>query len=76
MRAGVARGSRAAAEQRLATLAAGGRTAAMCLERMTAQASQTVRRLPLNDPKLSDCGGRAQQLRKGGWGRRWWEQQL
>jgi len=27
-----------------------------------------------NDPKLSDCGGRARRLRKGGWGRRRWEQ--
>lgn len=31
---------------------------------------------PANDLKLSDCGGRAQPLRKGGWGRRWWEQRL
>jgi hypothetical protein len=27
-----------------------------------------------NDPKLSDCGGAAHRLRKGGWGRRRWEQ--
>jgi hypothetical protein len=29
-----------------------------------------------NDPKLSDGGGLAQPLRKGGWGRRRWEQRL